>query len=816
MFRWWVCCLIALFIFPLSVRADSDWLTQELVFADFESGTYQGWKLEGNCWGKGPVDASFLPGYIAGWKGRRYLCTSQPNGLATGKATSTSFFIPRRYLSFYIGGGNHPTTCYMQLVVNGKAVRTATGNNKSVLEPKRWNVQDLIGQEAHIEIVDDDRRSNGYLLVDHIAFTDGDDSPLSDRKMAADVREWLSSLNQSSPATPNNAQTRVWKMLVLFYPKTDTDYYTLKKEKKRFSGTLTPYQINLALNGLRKLPGILNAVSNGYCRLDLDVKVVDRAVTFSNNSNYIATGKNRLTHQTPVEPDTKPEVLLYNTPPIYDAQCILYNPGPVPQDLAGYGGGGPRGIDETITYGSDRDWDPRSAISRQLSVFVHEMSHGFDGFFGSKGYQFEPLHHLTIPRYADLGLRDTNLFVALHRGLLVHNGDARYGYSPAAWLSGTPRSPVALPPCQLLSPLPESVLPSSDVEVSWSPSPAPDGYEAHFCRADNPGVSLLTIPSRRTRLRLTAGQLPSGNYIWYVQACRKKERSLVADQFSLKIAEPATMGPIVVGQPRLSAFEVAGNGQMARVRASVTSPAGVTGVEVEYTHADGHRQRLLLKRRSFYQGDTVWIGAIWLPENRGDARYVSFVRIVATDHAGREGVSEPNYIAVAPAAKAAPASGAERTTANSPSRVMTPIPLRSPDATGITTLMAFPAMSLGSDTDGKIWAEITGEDGNTDYAPLLLKDGEADDWRGPSRRVKRGRLPFFGFEWIEMERRLRGAGRRRQYLSLRSSDSIYALAFRKIIFKPLSPEARSKGSHLFSCSQANRVHQGYPEMLSFK
>ena len=741
MFRRLVCCLIALFIFPLSVRADKDWLTREMVFADFESGTYAGWKLEGNCWGKGPVDASFLPGYIAGWKGQRYLCTSQPNGLATGKAISASFFIPRRYLTFYIGGGNHPTTCYMQLVVNGKAVRTATGNNKSILEPKRWNVQDLIGQEAHIEIVDDDRRSNGYLLVDQIAFTDGDDSPLSDRKMAADVREWLSSLNQSSPATPNNAQTRIWKMLVLFYPKTDTDYYTLKKEKRHFSGSLTPEQISLALNGLRKLPGILNAVSNGYCRLDLDVKVIDRAVTFRDNSAWVVKGR-RITHQVPDPEDTLPEVSLYNTPPKYDAQCLLYYPGPIPQDLAGFGGGGPRGLDETISYGSDRDWDPRNGFSGRLSVFVHEMSHGFDGFFGSKGYQFEPLHHLTIPRYGDLGLRDTNLFVALHRGLLVHNGDARYGYSPAAWLSGTPRSPVALPPCQLLSPLPESVLPSSDVEFSWSPTPAPGGYEVHFCRADTPGVSLLTIPSRRNRLRLTAGQLPPGSYIWYAQACKGKERSLVADQFSLKIAEPATIGLFVVGQPRLSAYEVAGNGQMARVRASVTSPAGVTGVEVEYTHADGHKQRLLLKRRSFYQGDTVWIGAIWLPENRADARYVSSVRVVATDHAGREAVSEPNYIAVAPAAKAATASEAERATANTPARVMVPIPPRSPDATGIATLMAFPAMSLGPDTDGRIWAEITGEDGNTDYAPLLLKDGEADDWRGPSRASREANYRF--------------------------------------------------------------------------
>ena len=57
-------------------------------FADFESGTYEGWKLEGNCWGVAPASEQSFSGRITGFQGKRFLCTLHPiiGTGATGKA----------------------------------------------------------------------------------------------------------------------------------------------------------------------------------------------------------------------------------------------------------------------------------------------------------------------------------------------------------------------------------------------------------------------------------------------------------------------------------------------------------------------------------------------------------------------------------------------------------------------------------------------------------------------------------------------------------------------------------------------------------
>ena len=95
-----------------------------------------------------------------------------------GTATSRPFKIERRYIGFLIGGGNHPNETCINLRVGGKVERTTTGKNQEALEPASWDVTDLIGKEAMIEIVD--RRSDGWghINVDQIIFSDVPPEPL--------------------------------------------------------------------------------------------------------------------------------------------------------------------------------------------------------------------------------------------------------------------------------------------------------------------------------------------------------------------------------------------------------------------------------------------------------------------------------------------------------------------------------------------------------------------------------------------------------------------------------------------------------------
>src|SRR5262249_2114227 len=66
-------------------------------------------------------------------------------------------------------------TC-INLLVDGKAVRTATGPNKvpggtERLDADAWDVADLAGKKARIEIVDQATGGWGHINIDHIVFT---------------------------------------------------------------------------------------------------------------------------------------------------------------------------------------------------------------------------------------------------------------------------------------------------------------------------------------------------------------------------------------------------------------------------------------------------------------------------------------------------------------------------------------------------------------------------------------------------------------------------------------------------------------------
>jgi uncharacterized protein (DUF608 family) len=158
----------------------------DIVFEDFEKPTYAGWKVEGTAFGSGPAKRFDIPAYQGdvGGRGERIVnshasapgkSVAEKDG-ATGKLTSRVFTIGRRYINFFIGGGDHPGTC-VNLVVGGKVVRRATGHNDNHMRAESFDVGDLDGQEASLEIVDAEQGAWGNIGVDHIVFSDQSAAP---------------------------------------------------------------------------------------------------------------------------------------------------------------------------------------------------------------------------------------------------------------------------------------------------------------------------------------------------------------------------------------------------------------------------------------------------------------------------------------------------------------------------------------------------------------------------------------------------------------------------------------------------------------
>ncbi len=144
-----------------------------LVLADFENGSYDGWTLEGNCWGKEPASDALFPGKITGFQGKRFLCSldAKTGNAATGRAVSREFTVANPFLSFRVGGGNFPSETYVALLVEGKEAVSVTGDDSPELNLTVWDLRKYAGKKAQIEVVDRSvSPKRGYIMADNFHF----------------------------------------------------------------------------------------------------------------------------------------------------------------------------------------------------------------------------------------------------------------------------------------------------------------------------------------------------------------------------------------------------------------------------------------------------------------------------------------------------------------------------------------------------------------------------------------------------------------------------------------------------------------------
>lgn len=149
---------------------------------EWKGDTYGNWKVDGTAFGSGPYKVKDLSEWYraADPVGTAFVNTHNGhNGENSpqaddhvGKLTSPEFVVDRNFISFRIGGGNHPGKTCLNLLIQGKVVRTATGTNSLKLRAVNFDVSDFQGQTATIEIVDNERGGWGHISVDRIDLTD--------------------------------------------------------------------------------------------------------------------------------------------------------------------------------------------------------------------------------------------------------------------------------------------------------------------------------------------------------------------------------------------------------------------------------------------------------------------------------------------------------------------------------------------------------------------------------------------------------------------------------------------------------------------
>ncbi len=148
-------------------------LAADELFADFEGADYGQWVVTGNAFGTGPAKGTLANQQsVGGFRGNGFVDSYAGGDASTGTLTSPSFRVSKPFLNFLVGGGAHEGKTCVNVVVDGRVVRSATGRDDETLSMATLDLAEFVGKDARIRIVDDDTGGWGHVNADHFVFSD--------------------------------------------------------------------------------------------------------------------------------------------------------------------------------------------------------------------------------------------------------------------------------------------------------------------------------------------------------------------------------------------------------------------------------------------------------------------------------------------------------------------------------------------------------------------------------------------------------------------------------------------------------------------
>jgi hypothetical protein len=145
-----------------------------IILADFESGTWSDWTVEGTAFGEKPFSGTNPPQVLSGRKGEYAINTwACRSDVPTGKLSSKTFEISKPYLCFLLGGGKKPENVEhgVRLEIAGQVVHRAAGKNSDAMEWVNWDVSQYQGKTGRIIVEDGTTGPWGHVVADHFVLS---------------------------------------------------------------------------------------------------------------------------------------------------------------------------------------------------------------------------------------------------------------------------------------------------------------------------------------------------------------------------------------------------------------------------------------------------------------------------------------------------------------------------------------------------------------------------------------------------------------------------------------------------------------------
>ncbi len=152
---------------------------EDLLIEDFEGDTFGTWTVNGEAFGEAPATGAVGDQMeVSQFQGNRLANSFHGGDESVGSLTSPTFTIERPFINMLVGGGRQADALRVDLMVDGQAARTKTGNNSEALMPASWDVSELKGKEAALMITDQSTGGWGHLLVDHLVQSNTNTGPI--------------------------------------------------------------------------------------------------------------------------------------------------------------------------------------------------------------------------------------------------------------------------------------------------------------------------------------------------------------------------------------------------------------------------------------------------------------------------------------------------------------------------------------------------------------------------------------------------------------------------------------------------------------